>query len=80
MVTYLGKTYIGYKLITDGSVLKIMEFQMSLTTTYVQFNTYCNMVQITKINEEILRRKDLHVRPSVRIYQRGSHWMDFREI
>jgi hypothetical protein len=21
-----------------------------------------------------------HVRPSVRMYQRGSHWTDFREI
>jgi len=57
-----------------------MEFQMSLTTINVQFNTYCNTARITKISEQTLRRKELHVRPSVRMYQRGSYWMDFREI
>jgi len=79
-VTYLGLRYVGYNLITDGSILKIMEFQMSLTARNVQFNTYCNTARMTKISEQILRRKDLHICPSVRMYQRGSHWMDFREI
>jgi len=68
-VTNLGIKceYIGYNLITDGSVLKIMEFQMSLTTRNVHFNTYCNTTRITQINEQILRRKELHVRPSARL-------------
>lgn len=60
-MTYSGIRYIGYKLITDSSVLKIKEFQMSRTTINAQFNIHCSTSRITKINEQILRRKDLYV-------------------
>ena len=66
-MTLLGIRCFGYTLITDSSVLKIMEFQMLLTTIKVQVNSCCSTARITTKNEQILRRKDLHVRLSVYI-------------
>jgi hypothetical protein len=40
------------------------------------FTIHCKPVRVVTVNVYELHR----VRPSVRMYQRGSHWTNFREI
>ena len=52
--------------------------QMNLSDAFRPrvFTIHCRRVRVVMDNVYELRR----VRSSVRVYQRGSHWTDFREI